>query len=80
MTRDEVATYLRTVADRLEAGQAIQFSTGEQSIDIEVPSRPVFEVKVERETSTGAEGGELSVEFELEWDENGGAGGDLRID
>ena len=80
MTREEVSTYLRTVADRLEAGDAIRFSAGEQSMDIEVPTRPVFEVKVERETATGADRGELSIEFELEWDENGDSGGELRID
>ena len=48
------------------------------------PERVEFEVKAERETSKGASQGELSIEFELEWDEgqSGGAGdtGDLTIE
>lgn len=70
-TRAEMATYLRTVADKLDAGGPITFSAGEQSVSVEPPARPTFEVKVERETN-GSE--ELSVEFELEWDADGGDG------
>ena len=83
MPRDEIADYLRTVADRLDAGTAITFAAGAESIEVTVPARPVFEIKVERETSTGTDRGELSVEFELEWDETqdgSGADGDLRIE
>jgi hypothetical protein len=42
---------------------------------MEPPSRPTFEVKAEREGPAGGPG-ELSVEFELEWDEGAGEGGD----
>jgi hypothetical protein len=40
---------------------------------MEPPARPTFEVKAEREGPTDGPG-ELSIEFELEWDENGGDG------
>jgi hypothetical protein len=46
------------------------------------PARPTFEVKAEREGPADGPG-ELSVEFELEWDEDGGGGdadGDLTIE
>lgn len=78
----EVASYLRSVADKLEAGEAISFSAGERSVTVEPAARPTFEVKVERETARGASSGELSVELELEWPEDGGdgAGGDLSIE
>lgn len=80
-TRDEIASYLRTVADKLEAGGAITLSAGEQSVTVEPPDRPTFEVKVERETTRGAEAGELSIELELEWDEGeSSGGGDLTIE
>ena len=82
-SRDEIAAYLRTVADSLESGNAISLKKGEQSVTMDPPARPTFEVKAEREGP--ADGmGELSVEFELEWDEDGGGdagdGGELEIE
>jgi len=77
ITRADVATYLRTVADNLEAGEAITLQAGEQAVTLEPPARPTFEVKAEREGPVDG-AGELSIEFELEWDEtaSGGAAGD----
>jgi len=77
--RAEIAAYLRRVADNLEAGDPITLSAGEQSVTMAPPERPTFEVKAEREGPADAPG-ELSVEFELEWDEDGGDGGDLKIE
>jgi amphi-Trp domain-containing protein len=77
-SRSEIAAYLRRVADNLEAGDPITLKAGEQSVTMEPPERPTFEVKAEREGPTDAPG-ELSVEFELEWDENGD-GGTLEIE
>jgi amphi-Trp domain-containing protein len=71
-SRADVATTLRTVADRLEAGEELTFSAGDQSVSVVPPARPTFEVKVERETASGGGPAELSVEFELEWDEGAG--------
>ncbi|NHN40685.1 amphi-Trp domain-containing protein [Halorubellus sp. JP-L1] len=70
MSREDIAAVLRNAADKLDAGDAITLSAGSDSITVTPPATPEFEVKVERETSTGADTGELSVEFELEWDEN----------
>jgi amphi-Trp domain-containing protein len=66
-SRADVAAYLRTVADRLDAGADLTLAAGEQSTTLSVPDRPTFEVKVERETGGGDP--ELSVEFEIEWQE-----------
>ncbi|MDB2243572.1 amphi-Trp domain-containing protein [Halorubrum ezzemoulense] len=81
-SREEIAAYLRTVADSLDDGSAITLRRGEESTTLDPPARPTFEVKAEREGP--AEGpGELSVEFELEWDGNGGeesADGELEIE
>jgi len=74
-SRSEIAALLRDVADKLDAGDAVTVSAGDQSISLDVPANPTFEVKVERETN-GSE--ELSVEFELEW--NVGADGSLSIE
>lgn len=73
-SRMEIAAYLRRVADKLEAGDAITLRSSEQSVTMTPPSRPTFEVKAEREGSTGSPG-ELSIEFEIEWDEDGEDGG-----
>jgi amphi-Trp domain-containing protein len=81
-SREDIAAYLRTVADSLESGREMTFSKGGESITMNPPARPTFEVKAEREGPANGPG-ELSVEFELEWDEDGGGdeeGGDLTIE
>lgn len=82
-TREEIASYLRRVAEKLEGGDAITLKAGDESVTLDPPSRPTFEVKAEREGPADGPG-ELSIEFELEWDENGngsdGMGGQLEIE
>jgi amphi-Trp domain-containing protein len=68
-TRADVAALLRDVADKLEADDPVTLNAGGESITVDPPETPEFEVKVERETSAGATEGDLSIEFELEWDE-----------
>ena len=82
-SRDEIASSLRSVADKLEQGGSITLKTRAESVTMDPPTRPTFEVKAEREGP--AEGpGELSIEFELEWDENSetgeGEAGNLEIE
>jgi amphi-Trp domain-containing protein len=74
-SRSAVAAYLRTVADKLDSGEPLTLESGSQSVTLDVPDRPTFEVKAEREGPTG-QPGELSVEFELEWDEDAASGDD----
>lgn len=81
-SRTEIASYLRTLADKLDADGPITLTAGEQSVTVDPPDRPTFEVKAEREGPTDAPG-ELSVEFEIEWDEGGSgseSGGELSIE
>jgi amphi-Trp domain-containing protein len=81
-SREEIAAYLRTVADSLEAGDAITLRAGGDEVSLDPPNRPTFEVKAEREgPADGAK--ELSIELELEWPENGepsGESGELEIE
>lgn len=74
-SREEIASYLRAVAEKLEQGGAISLKAGGESVTLDPPARPTFEVKAEREGPTDGPG-ELSIEFELEWDENGAGGGE----
>lgn len=78
-SRTDIAAYLRAVADNLENGEAITLRAGDQSVTMDPPANPTFEVKAEREGPTDSPG-ELSIEFELEWDENGDSGGELSIE
>ncbi|QSG05505.1 amphi-Trp domain-containing protein [Halapricum desulfuricans] len=80
---EEIASFLRTVADNLEQGTDITLKAGGESVTLSPPARPTFEVKAEREGATDGPK-ELSVEFELEWPENaegeGEPGGELEIE
>jgi amphi-Trp domain-containing protein len=79
-SREEIATYLRSVADRLDGGGDLTLSSGGESVELSIPDRPTFEVKAERETNGSTE---LSVEFELEWKEGQdvtGESGELSIE
>lgn len=73
--RGEIAAYLRRVADSLDSGESVTLRAGGQTVTLDVPARPTFEVKAERE-GPAAGPTELSVEFELEWDERDDADGD----
>lgn len=64
-SRAEIADTFRAVADKLDAGESISLSAGDQSVDMNPPENPTFEIKAEREGSGRSE--ELSIEFELEW-------------
>ena len=70
-SREEIAAYLRKVADNLDSGNAISLKAGSESVTLNPPARPTFEVKAEREGPAGNMT-ERSIEFELEWDENDG--------
>ncbi|WP_254521584.1 amphi-Trp domain-containing protein [Natrinema caseinilyticum] len=82
-SRGEIASLLRRVADNLDDGEAITLKAGSESVTLEPPARPTFEVKAEREGPADGRG-ELSIEFELEWDEadggDGEGGGRLEIE
>jgi amphi-Trp domain-containing protein len=67
-SRSDVADYLRAVADKLDAGDQVTLSAGDQTVTMDPPSSLDFEVKAERETGSGAD--ELSIELELEWGED----------
>lgn len=68
--RKVVAEYLRAVAAKLEEGETLSLSAGQEAVALELPQEIEFSVKVERETSTkGGRPPKLSVELELEWRE-----------
>jgi len=78
MSRAEIASSLQTVVDKLDAGEAVTLQAGGDTVTLDPPAQPTFEVKAEREGPTNGPK-ELSVEFELEWPEGGEDGGELDI-
>ena len=44
-TRGEVASYLRTVADRLDTGEGVSLESGGESVTMDSPETVEFEVK-----------------------------------
>lgn len=63
-TRSEVASFLRQLADKVEAGSVtLRHGDAEQRVDI--PQRLVLETKLEREVKRDSE--KMSLEVELEW-------------
>ncbi|MFC7096672.1 amphi-Trp domain-containing protein [Halobaculum marinum] len=77
--RHDIAEHLRAVAEKLDGDGALTLSGGGgDSLTMQVPASATFEVKAERETGSGPD--ELSVEFELEWNEGEeGAGTDAGL-
>lgn len=65
-SRVEIAGVLRSLATALENDGPVTLEDGTQSIDIDPPATPTFEIEVERES------GKLNLELELEWDERDG--------
>jgi amphi-Trp domain-containing protein len=80
MSTAEVAQYLRTVADHLDAGDEFTLQSGTESVTLTPPGRVEFEVEVERETSKSGDPAEIELEFELEWNEDTANTGDLTIE
>ncbi|WP_144904539.1 amphi-Trp domain-containing protein [Halobellus captivus] len=74
-SRESIATYLRAVADKLEGSEPVTLSAGGESVTLEPPAQPTFEVKAEREGPADGPG-ELSIELEIEWDEGSDDGAD----
>ncbi len=60
----EVATFLRTLADKIEAG-SVTLKAGAKELVLTMPKNLVFEVKVEEEEKKGKT--KRSLEVEIEW-------------
>ncbi len=63
-TAAEVATFLRTLADKIEAGN-ITLKAGAKELALTLPKNLVFEIKVEEEEKKGKT--KRSLEVEIEW-------------
>ncbi|MFB6250321.1 MAG: amphi-Trp domain-containing protein [Halobellus sp.] len=77
--RAAIASYLRDVAAKLEAGDEGTLSAGDRSATLAPPERPTFDVKAERE-GPADEQGDLGIEFEIEWHEGDESGSELSVE
>lgn len=67
-SRRAIASYFRRVADALGRGEPVP-AGDDQTVTVEPPAKPELDIEVERE------GGDISLEIELEWPED--EGGDV---
>ncbi len=77
----EVASILRTVADKIESGR-ITLSHGQDEVQLTIPGSVTLELKVEEETKPGRDKLKKSLEIELEWyegDEGKPVSGEVKI-
>lgn len=73
-TRSETSTFLRDLADRLDAGQ-VTLRQGAEEVVLDLPETLILELKVEDEDKR-RKGIQHSLEVELKWyDDMGAAGG-----
>lgn len=63
--RDEIAAYLRQLADNLENSGPVTVTAGDQDVELTVPNQAEFEISVEREHEDDET--ETSIELEIEW-------------
>ncbi|MFB6229592.1 MAG: amphi-Trp domain-containing protein [Salinibacter sp.] len=66
MSRADVATYLRTIADKLEDSGELDFSAADQSTSVQVPDHVEFEIELEHESNDRGSS-EIDLELEIEW-------------
>lgn len=64
MSGDEIAEYLREIADKIEQEETIGIESGDQKVSVDTDKRKEFEVKIEEEN------GEVSLELEIEFGED----------
>ena len=64
MTREEAATKMRDLADKIAEGR-VELKTQTDSITLNPSERVDFELEVEEE-----EDGDISIEVEVEWSKN----------
>ncbi len=75
-SRAETAEFLRQLAAKLDEGQVV-LRQGGNELALTLPDNLILEVQVEDETKS--RGVQHSLEIELKWYDNGGAGGPLEL-
>jgi amphi-Trp domain-containing protein len=66
-TRTEIATYLRDLADQLDAAGAVTLELGGQQVTLDPTEEITFKLEGESDWSEGDSQAKQSIEFELVW-------------
>jgi len=66
-TRTEVATYLRDLADQLDADGSVTLDLGGESVSLDPVDPITFKLEGESDWSEGDTAAKQSIEFELVW-------------
>ena len=75
-SRQNVATFLRQLADKVEQAQVV-LQKGAESLTLDIPANVTLEVKAEEEDKKGKT--QRSLEVEIEWYEGEGNEGALSL-
>ena len=76
-SRQEVATFLRASADKIDAGEVI-LGQGRNEVTLALPPQLILEVQVEDEEK-GVKGTQHSLEVELKWSDDMAESGPLEL-
>jgi amphi-Trp domain-containing protein len=76
--RQEVAEFLRLLADKVAAGTLV-LKQGQEEVTLELPDNIILEVEVEDEQKR-KKGVQHKLEVELKWYDNDDAGGPLELE
>lgn len=77
-SRDEISTFLRDIADRLETGRIVLRQGADEAV-LELAQNMILEIKVEDEEKR-RKGMQHSLEIELKWyDNDTAATGELQL-
>jgi amphi-Trp domain-containing protein len=66
VTKAEIATALRTVADQLESGD-VRLESDAEDRTVAVPEHPLFETELERLTDSETGEQRYELEYEIRW-------------
>ena len=76
-TRAEAASFIRLLADKVEAGQ-VMLRSGETEVALEIPPSVILELQVEDEDKR-SKGIQHSLEVTLKWFDGDEGGGPLEL-
>ena len=76
--RQEVAEFLRQLADKVAAGSLV-LRQGQDEVNLELPENVILEVEVE-DVQKRKKGVQHKLEIELKWYDNDDAGGPLELE
>lgn len=68
--RSEIASYLRKIAEKLEMGEPLSLSSGDQQVELQMPEYADFTVHVTEERTFRSKHGTTTLALDVTWSED----------